>query len=213
MGECRYSADENSCSLIDTAKEMLMDTQIILASASPRRQSLMESAGIPCRIVPADVDEFIPKWIPPRIACMYNALRKAQNVSQLFPDQYVIGADTIVWDGRILGKPEDEEEAFRTLSELRNRAHSVYTGVCIAVASKGITRVFCDRTDVVFGDYSDEEIREYIATGEPADKAGSYAIQGNWGAHVRDFHGDRNNVIGLPVSLLREELLRLGAEI
>ena len=190
-----------------------MSPSIILASASPRRKRLMESAGIPCGIAPADVDEFIPEGTPPRIACMYNALRKAQEVSRTYPDQYVIGSDTIVWDGRILGKPENEAEAFRMLAELRDRAHSVYTGVCVILASEGITRLFCDRTDIVFDDYSDEEIREYIASGEPADKAGAYAIQGVWGTHVREIQGDRNNVIGLPVSLLREELAKLGAAV
>lgn len=187
-----------------------MSSRIILASASPRRRTLMESAGIPCEIAPADVDEFIPEGTLPHIACMLNALRKAQAVSRAYPDRFVIGADTIVWDGRILGKPDNQEESFRTLSELRDRTHSVYTGVCVAGASKGITRLFYERTDVVFDDYSDEDIRAYIASGEPADKAGSYAVQGAWAEHVRDIRGDRNNVIGLPVSLLREELVRLG---
>ena len=190
-----------------------MISQIILASASPRRKLLMESAGIPCLIVPADVDESIPDSTLPHIACMYNALRKAQCVSLSHPGQYVVGADTIVWDGRILGKPDDEEEAFRILAELRNRVHSVYTGVCIVSMEKGITRCFFERTDVSFGDYSDEAIKEYIATGEPLDKAGSYAVQGAWGVNVNGMEGDRDNVIGLPVKRLRAELIRLGVDL
>ncbi len=190
-----------------------MSSQIILASASPRRKALMKSAGIICGIAPAAVDEEIPGGTPPRIACMYNALRKAQYVSQGVPGAYVIGADTVVWDGRILGKPSDGEDAFRTLTELRNRTHSVYTGVCIVCAEKKITHLFCERTDVTFGDYSDDAVRAYIATGEPMDKAGSYAVQGAWSVNVTDLTGDRNNVIGLPVERLRDELVRLGAEL
>lgn len=190
-----------------------MGSQIILASASPRRKALMSSAGIICGISPAEVDEYIPEGTPPRIACMYNALRKAQYVSQSFSGAFVIGADTVVWDGRILGKPADEEDAFRTLTELRNRVHSVFTGVCIVCAEKQTTHLFCERTDVSFGDYSDDAVRDYIATGEPMDKAGSYAVQGAWSVHITELAGDRNNVIGLPVDRLRDELVRLGAEL
>ena len=190
-----------------------MSSQIVLASASPRRKQLMEAAGIRCLTVSADVNESIPEGTPPRIACMYNALRKAQHVSRNYPDHLVIGADTIVWDGRVLGKPENDEDAFRTLKELKNRTHSVYTGVCILSVSAGITRCLCEKTDVSFGDYSDHMIREYIATGEPADKAGSYAIQGAWGIHVNRVQGDRDNVIGLPVTRLKEELVRLEADL
>lgn len=196
-----------------TGKELSMSSQIVLASASPRRKQLMEAAGIRCLTVSADVNESIPEGTPPRIACMYNALRKAQHVSRNYPNHLVIGADTIVWDGRVLGKPENDEDAFRTLKELKNRTHSVYTGVCILSVSAGITRCFCEKTDVSFGDYSDHMIREYIATGEPADKAGSYAIQGAWGIHVNRVQGDRDNVIGLPVTRLKEELVRLEADL
>ena len=143
---------------------------------------------------------------------MYNALRKAQRVSRDYPDRFVIGADTVVWNGRILGKPENEAEAFQMLAELRDSDHSVYTGGCIVKADEMITRFFYDQTCVAFDHYSDEEIRDYILTGEPSDKAGAYAIQGIWAAHVRDIRGDRSNVIGLPVSLLRRELGRLGVD-
>ena len=189
-----------------------MSTKIILASASPRRKILMESAGIPCEIVPADVDELIPDNTPPHLACMFNALRKAQCVSRDYPERFVIGADTVVWNGRILGKPENEKEAFQTLAELRNRVHSVFTGVCIVMEDKMITRLFYDQTSVEFDNYSDEEIYDYIVTGEPSDKAGSYAIQGVWASHVRGIRGDRSNVIGLPVNLLQRELVRLGVD-
>lgn len=186
-----------------------MKSQVVLASASPRRKALMEEAGILCEIAPSDADESLPEETPPRLACMFNALRKAQDVAEHYHDRFVIGADTIVWDGRILGKPLDEEDSFRTLSELRNRTHRVLTGVCIVHAQKRIARMFCEETEVVFGDYSDQEIREYIATGEPADKAGSYAIQGGWSVHVERTAGDYNNVIGLPTDRLRAELTRL----
>lgn len=190
-----------------------MASQIILASASPRRSRLMSDAGIPFGAEEAYVSEDIPDGTDPRTACMYNALRKAQYVSEEHPHAFVIGADTIVYDGKILGKPADEEDAFKTLRELKNRTHSVYTGVCVIRADEMVTRFFCERTDVVFGDYSDEEIKEYISTGEPMDKAGSYAVQGQWSAHVERLDGDRDNVIGLPVKRLSEELASLGADL
>lgn len=189
-----------------------MSAKIILASASPRRRELMARGGIACDIVPAHVNEDIPEGTQPRIACMYNALKKAQDVAAGHEDSYVIGADTIVWDGRILGKPVDEADAFRTLAELRNRTHSVYTGMCIILASQRITRIFYEKTDVVFGDYSDDDIRAYIKTGEPMDKAGSYAVQGAWSEHVTEIRGSRDNVIGLPVDRIAAELDRLGAD-
>ena len=190
-----------------------MASQIVLASASPRRSSLLDAAGISFETAEAHISEYIPDGTEPRIASMYNALKKAQYVSREYPEAFVIGADTIVYDGRILGKPSDEEDAFNVLGELRDSTHAVYTGVCIVRADEKITRLFCERTDITFGTYSDDEIRRYVSTGEPMDKAGSYAVQGQWAEHVEKIDGDRDNVIGLPVACLSEELVRLGADI
>ena len=204
-----------------------MNKRIILASASPRRTEILKMHGVEAEIIPADVDESLPDGTEPRIACMYNALKKALYVENVImkeseasgadpakqPDALIIAADTIVYDGRILGKPVDDEDAFRTLSELRAKTHQVMTGVAVIDASRLDRRVFCETTSVSFDDYSDDEIRAYIATGEPADKAGSYAIQGRWSSHVTDTEGDRFNVIGLPWERLRRELVSLGADV
>jgi septum formation protein len=192
--------------------EEKMASQIVLASASPRRSMLLKDAGIRFETAEAHISEEIPDGTDPRVASMYNALKKAQYVSAEYLGAFVVGADTIVYDGRIMGKPADEEDAFNMLSELRDRVHSVYTGVCIIRADEKITRLFCDRTDITFGAYSDEEIRDYISSGEPMDKAGSYAVQGEWSVHVEKIDGSRNNVIGLPVERLEEELTALGAD-
>ena len=118
----------------------------------------------------------------------------------------VIGADTIVFAERILGKPADEKEAFRTLQFLRGRTHQVLTGVALVTPDGRLRRVFYDCTEVTFSDYSDEAVREYIRSGEPMDKAGSYAIQGSWGSMVTNTEGSTYNVIGLPVEKLEREL-------
>ncbi len=206
-----------------------MNKRIILASASPRRIEILRTHGVEAEVVPADVDESLPEGTEPRMACMYNALKKALYVENIImkeaaetdaatgtarqPDALIIAADTIVYDGRILGKPADDDDAFRTLSELRARTHQVMTGVAVVDAGKLDKRVFCEITSVSFDDYSDDDIRAYIATGEPADKAGSYAIQGLWSSHVTDTEGDYFNVIGLPWERLRRELVSLGADV
>lgn len=204
-----------------------MNKRIILASASPRRIEILKMHGIKAEVMPADVDESLPEGTEPRIACMYNALKKALYIENIImnesvdvssghkeqPDALIIAADTIVYDGRILGKPADDEDAFRTLSELRARTHQVMTGTAVVDAGRLDRRVFCEITSVSFDDYSDDEIRTYIATGEPADKAGSYAIQGLWSSHVTDTEGDYFNVIGLPWERLRRELVSLGADV
>lgn len=201
-----------------------MKKRIILASASPRRIEILNSHGIDAEVMPADVDESLPEGTDPRTACMYNALKKAMHIEKKLIKEgaadgedsdgaLVIAADTIVYDGRILGKPENDEDAFRILSELRGRTHQVMTGVAVADAGKSDIRVFCETTSVSFDDYSDDDIREYIATGEPSDKAGAYAIQGRWSAHVTDTKGDYFNVIGLPWERLKTELISFGADL
>lgn len=189
-----------------------MEKKIILASASPRRIEILKNNGITCDIMPADVDEYIPEGTAPYLACMHNALKKALAVESQLTEGIVIAADTIVYNGEILGKPSDEEDAFRMLSDLRNTSHSVMTGVALADAETHRRHVFYEETLVHFGDYSDQDIRDYIASGEPMDKAGSYAIQGGWGVHVTKYEGDFANVIGLPWDRLKEELERFGEQ-
>ncbi len=187
--------------------------KIILASASPRRIEMFSSRNIEVTVRPADVDETAVEGAPPHIIGMYNALKKALKIKETEKDGIIIAADTIVYDGRILGKPKDKEDAFNVLRSLRNKTHSVITGVAVAEAENPYKRVFFDRTFVTFGDYSDEDIQQYIATEEPMDKAGSYAIQGRWSEFVTSVDGDYSNVIGLPWNRLKSELKNFGVEL
>lgn len=183
-----------------------MQKKIILASASPRRIEILRNHGIDAEVMPADVDELSDADVEPHILCMYNALKKALFIEERVSEGIIIAADTVVYNGRVIGKPSDEAEAFRTLTELRGRTHSVMTGVALIDVWSGEKRAFYDRTEVTFAVYSDDDIREYISTGEPMDKAGSYAIQGRWSRFVTLTVGDYFNVIGLPWKKLSSEL-------
>ena len=187
--------------------------KIILASASPRRKELMALAGIPFEARPVDADETILCCTPPEGAVMMLATRKAQLAAEHVPDDLIIGADTIVAVGKhIYGKPDTSEEAFEMLSALSGKTHQVFTGVCIYTKS-GHRNAFCTRTDVTFFPLSEEEIRAYIATGEPMDKAGAYGIQGKGALLVEKIDGDYYNVVGLPISRLVRELKSFKAQI
>ncbi|MGP1441849.1 MAG: Maf family protein [Anaerovoracaceae bacterium] len=185
-----------------------MQSKIILASASPRRIEILKNHGVEAEVIPADIDESTDEATPPHILCMYNALKKALNVYERVSEGIIIAADTIVYCEGVIGKPMNEEAAFKTLSMLRGRTHSVYSGVALIDVWTGKKTIFFDRTDVTFTLYSDEDIRAYIATGEPMDKAGSYAIQGEWARFVSLTVGDFSNVVGLPWKKLETELKR-----
>lgn len=140
------------------------------------------------------------------------ALEKANDVfcKHVQKDCVVIGADTIVvYRDEILGKPADKAEAYDMLSMLADRTHQVYTGVALVISKKGRvhTNTFYESTDVTFCPISREDLHAYIETGDPLDKAGAYGIQGSFAIHVKCIHGDYNNVVGLPVSRLYQELL------
>ncbi|MCD8365503.1 MAG: Maf family protein [Clostridiales bacterium] len=198
-----------------------MNDKIILASASPRRKELLARIGLEFEVVPSRTEEVITKEIPSEIvrklaaqkACAVakdigqDALRSEQDKSFL-----VIGADTIVvYEGKIMGKPADEEDACRMLRTLSGKTHQVYTGVClIRLGKEGKKeRVFSEKTDVTFYPMTDDEIQEYVATGDPLDKAGAYGIQGICGKYIRGIRGDCNNVVGLPIARLYHEMLLL----
>jgi septum formation protein len=140
------------------------------------------------------------------------ALKKALSVearisSRLIEENsLIIGADTVVFLEKIIGKPKDKEEAYDILNHLRGREHFVATGVAILKAGTGEKKVFCETTKVFFKNYSDEDILSYIETDEPYDKAGGYAIQGAWGDRVDYIIGDRNNVVGFPWRRIKEEI-------
>lgn len=178
---------------------------IILASASPRRRELLTLTGVDFSVKVADVNEVIPENAKPDEVVMSLAMQKAQAVANANPDSIVIGSDTVVaFDGEILGKPKSEENAAQMLAMLSGRSHTVYTGVAIIHGEK--TKSFCEATEVVFHNLTEEEICNYIATGECMDKAGAYGIQGKGCVLVEKINGDYFNVVGLPVSKLYREL-------
>lgn len=181
---------------------------LILASASPRRRELMDLTGIHYEVDAPGVDEDCD--LPAMETVGVLSRRKAAAARQAHPDRPVLAADTLVAiDGRALGKPADEQEAFRMLRALSGRAHQVYTGVCV-IAADG--RVFSDvdTSEVVFDEMTDEEILSYIRTGEPMDKAGAYALQGMAAMWVREVRGSPSGIIGLPMRLTRRLLAEAG---
>ncbi|MGN1415650.1 MAG: Maf family protein [Oscillospiraceae bacterium] len=181
----------------------------ILASASPRRRELMALITPDFEIIPADVEEILPEDIYPEESSEYLAELKCRHVSGLFPGRTVIGCDTTVIIGReVLGKPRDSEDAFAMLKKLSGKTHLVITGVCIC---KGVKlRKFSQISEVEFYELSDDEINEYISTGEPFDKAGAYGIQGFGGLLVKSIRGDYNNIVGLPAARLKRELIEFN---
>ena len=186
--------------------------RIILASASPRRRELLERAGVNFEVIPASGEENRISD-DPKEAVQQLARDKAVSVMHTIEDSadgtLVIGSDTVVvFENMILGKPHDIEDAVNTLKKLQGNTHQVYTGVSVLEKKNGVwtEHTFYESTDVTFYPVSDEEIRAYVATGEPMDKAGSYGIQGIFGIYVRGICGDYNNVVGLPVARLFYEM-------
>ena len=183
---------------------------LVLASASPRRQELLRNAGIEFTVLPADVDESPLHGEGASDCAQRLAREKACKVWRSRPRDRVLGADTIVVvDGEILGKPVDRHHAARMLRLLAGRTHQVVTGVCLVrsslvrsnpVQSNEDTVVECETTLVTVAELSDQEILDYVATGEPMDKAGAYAIQGIASRWIPRIEGDYTNVVGLPVA-------------
>lgn len=206
--------------------------RIILGSASPRRRELLEQIGISFEVRVSDKEEVYHSLIPEEIVKEL-ALSKAENVADdlrekqeqvkqisfdkknnVLLDTIVIGADTIVVsDGSILGKPKDEADAVRMIRSLQGRSHKVYTGVAILDyddEGKRKSVVHAVETEVFVNPMSDEEIREYAATGEPLDKAGAYGIQGQFAAYIERIDGDYYSVVGLPVSYVYRQLKEIA---
>lgn len=184
-----------------------MRPRVILASASPRRRELLTLVGIPHEVRPADIDETYLAGEVPRQHALRLAREKAERISE--PDAVVIGSDTIVViDGEVLGKPASEEDALRMLRRLSGRSHTVITAV--AVAWKGRVVADAESVDVTFHALSDAEIRGYIATREPMDKAGAYGIQGYGATIVARVDGDYFAVMGLPLQRMVQLMRELG---
>ncbi|HET7657800.1 MAG TPA: Maf family protein [Bacillales bacterium] len=173
--------------------------RLILASGSPRRKQLLERVFLSFDISVSEVNENFNENLSPAEAVELLALRKARKVSERFPNAIILGADTIVSiDNEILGKPADACAAESMLLRLSGKTHTVYTGT--AIVSSERTYSFYSATDVIFHELAKEEIKFYIASGEPFDKAGGYGIQGLGATLVKEIHGDYFTVVGLPLS-------------
>lgn len=197
-------------------RNQLEQYHIVLASQSPRRRELLGRLHIPFTVLPAKGEEKIQDGSPENVV-MDLARQKAAEVYALKQDDsgrekplFIIGADTIVvYDNQILGKPRDREHAYETLRMLSGSTHQVYTGVCLirgGAMSEAVDHCFYVKTDVSFVPLTDEEIWDYIDSGDSFDKAGGYGIQGDFAVYVKGIHGDYNNVVGLPVARLYQEM-------
>ncbi len=188
--------------------------KIILASASPRRRELLKQIGLDFEVRVSDVEEKVTTDIPHLVVEELSAQKAAAVMKEVTDESLeeivVIGADTIVaCDGKILGKPKDEGQAVEMLKMLQGRAHQVYTGVTLlrrTGKSSVEKKTFHEETSVFFYPMSEKEIRSYVATKDPLDKAGAYGIQGLCARYIREIKGDYNNVVGLPVGRLFQEL-------
>lgn len=191
---------------------MMAHRQIILASSSPRRKELLSQAGVDFKIIVSGCDETpVPgesvKEMVERLAVV-----KAAVVADQYPAAFVIGADTTVWiDDQSLGKPASVEEAHSMLGQIQGRTHEVWGGVAILNREKGIERVWSHSTRVAMSPMSPETISRYVSSGEPMDKAGSYAIQGLGLQFVESIEGSYSNVVGLNITSLMRELVAIGA--
>lgn len=197
--------------------------RVILASASPRRKELLAQLGVAFEVIPSNGEEIITK-IKPEEVVQELAQQKAKEVADRIQADYkagkdewpeggirVIGSDTIVvYEEKIFGKPVDEKDALGMLTLLQGNTHQVYTGVCVIDMDQRSCRekTFAEKTDVIMHPVSEKELLEYIATGEPMDKAGSYAIQGLSGKFIKGISGDYYNVVGLPIARLYQECFK-----
>lgn len=191
--------------------------KVILASASPRRKELLEQIGMEFEVIPATGEEVINHTKPYEVV-MDLSRQKAEEVAkrQRRGDFLIIGADTVVaFEDEILGKPKDREDAYRMISMLEGKTHKVYTGVTLLLQSEKESKTysFYEETEVVMHSMTQKEKKWYVDTNEPYDKAGGYAIQGRCAVFIEKINGDYNNVVGLPIARIYQELLQLGIDI
>ena len=192
-------------------KRPVKNSRLILASKSPRRRYLLEQAGLEFSVIPSNFKENSMPLSSPESYVRRLAEAKAKDISQRYPDSWVIGADTIVFiDNTMLGKPESRSEALKMLRSLSGKTHQVLTGYCICREATG--RLFSEtiKTDVCIKELSELQINWYINSGEPFDKAGAYAIQGIGTFLVKRIQGSYTNVVGLPVCEVLEFLINEG---
>lgn len=183
-------------------------SRIVLASASPRRREILTQVGVEFDVIPAVGDEIITSTVPSEVVKKLARAKALEVAGNCETDALIIGADTVVaLDNRILGKPKDYDEAFHMISAIKNRCHSVFTGVTIVC--NGRIHSFVSETKVHVYDMTNQEIDEYIRTNDCYDKAGGYGIQGFFSQYVRGIEGDYFNVVGLPISKLMQEIKRM----
>lgn len=200
---------------------MLNNTEqrlIILASTSPRRKELIASLHLAFEVIPSHADENTPSdWTPEQTVqelAMRKALAVYRGLEGRGQNAIIVGSDTVVvLDNEILGKPVDEADAEQMLSRLQGREHCVFTGVACIDAESGHSVVHYRQTDVTMKELSEATIRAYVKTGEPSDKAGSYAIQGIGASLIDRIEGCYFNVVGLPLSLLSDMLEGFGVHV
>jgi septum formation protein len=186
---------------------------IILASASPRRKELLEQAGLKFEIYPSEFNEIIGKKLSPTLLAERLSLEKAKAVAPKHKNYLIIAADTFVVLGtQIIGKPTDENDAKRILGLLSGNTHDVITGFTIydTKNNKYITK--SEKSSVIFNKLSEKEIEDYVVSKKPLDKAGAYGLQELPSNFIKEIKGDYDNIIGLPVSSLMEELKKLGVK-
>lgn len=188
--------------------------KLVLASSSPRRQELLKMLGLNFTVIPSSIEEEHFAALPPEEMVKELSKAKAEEVGVQVENALVIGSDTIVTlEGKILGKPANPGEAMRMLKNLRNKEHTVITGLAIYDTNSGRTLVDFDQTQVFMGSISDSDIENYVKTGEPLDKAGAYGIQGIGGAFIESIRGSYYTVVGLPIHKLRNMLKEFGVSI
>jgi len=190
---------------------------LILASASPRRKELIQQLGLPVEFAVNSADERVQENLAPEQVVERLAERKARAAYEAVgprANAVIVAGDTVVvYGGEILGKPKDEDDAFRMLSLLQGKTHTVYSGISCIVCATGKVLTGHSWTRVTMKPLSDAQIRRYIQTGEPMDKAGAYAIQGLGAAIVEKIDGDYFTVVGLPLAMLADMLAQLGVHV
>ncbi len=185
--------------------------QLILASESPRRKEILNNIGLNFKVYSSKIDETEFKKYSPRISATLCAEKKAKAASQVFDNNFIIAADTIVSiKGAILGKPKSEAESYEMLKMLSGKSHKVLTGVSVCKKNENLKKSFCSTTEVKIKPLSDDIIKFYIENFNPFDKAGSYGIQDWFSCQVESIKGCYFNVMGLPLSKLYELLLNLS---
>ncbi|HMK66213.1 MAG TPA: Maf family protein [Thermodesulfobacteriota bacterium] len=194
-------------------------SSLILASGSPRRKALLRDLGLSLKIIPAEINEIADANEPPTSFAKRMAREKAGLIARLHPERWVLGADTVVaLNGRMYGKPKNDRQAMAFLQDLSGKTHQVITGFCLCHKKNRIAFAKSVRTQVTFKILSRQEIKWYVRTEEPRDKAGAYAIQGQGAFCIQKIRGSYTNVVGLPVSEVLEALekyagFRLGRKL